>query len=120
MKRLLVATILALMFHAGLAAINFKWFINKTIILPKAKAVNVTISYRQPSPMPVVKNIIKEPVKQQKTKQEKKLIKPEKQKPPLPVPVKAEVKPEETVRIPDTEITSYPLENQKADTSEKG
>ena len=116
MKRLLVAIILALMFHAGLMALNFEWFFDKTIKLPKTSFVNVNISYREPPPKPVVKIEKKEPVKQQKIKPEKKLKPPEKPEPPLPVPVAEEIIPDERQIESDTaETIPEPVQNNKDD-----
>lgn len=94
MKRLLIATIPALMFHAGLMALDFEWSFNKTIKLPKARSIAITVSLRQPSPKPVANNIKKELIK-------KRQIKPEKPKQPSIEPVKAAIMPDKIATTSD-------------------
>ncbi|MBU1055661.1 MAG: energy transducer TonB [Proteobacteria bacterium] len=113
MKRLLVAIVLALMFHAGLMALNLGWFFEKNIKLPKADFVEVTISYREPPPKPVVKIKKVKPVEKPKIKPKKTVIPPKKIE-PIPVPVEEIILPDKReIENDQPEIISEPVEDNK-------
>lgn len=94
MKRLLVAIILALIFHAGLMALDLDWFFEKNIKLPKADFVEVTISYRKPPVKPVVKIKKIKSVEKPKLKP-KKIVIPPKKNEPVPFPAEEIIIPDE-------------------------
>ncbi len=90
MKRILAAAVLAILCHTALLGIDIGWFVDNTVTLPKSKVVTVTMSYRQPDPVPEIK---KEPIKRPRIKPKKTVRIPDKKPEPIP--------PESIVKRPD-------------------
>jgi len=85
MKRILAAAAVAILFHVALLKADMGWFFDQTTIPPRSTAVTVTMSYRKPAPEAV----------------------PEKKKRQVKQP---EIKPKETVRLPNKQPEKPPPE----------
>ncbi len=98
MKRLLPAFVLAIIFHTALLGMDIDNFFDNTITLPKSTAVTVTMSYRKPVPLVVPEKEVKQP---EKVIKKKRVVPPEKPKPPI------------------KEIVNIPKEPQPSETEEE-
>ena len=110
MKRILPAAVLAIIFHAALLGVDISCITDRKITMPKSTAVTVTMSYRQPEPIPEIKTEpVKRPEKLQKTPV--KIPEERKQTPPdSPVQILEKLKP--SVDEEETE-NSEPEESEK-------
>ncbi len=103
MKRVLLAAVLAVLFHGVLFGMNFGWLSGRTVRMPQQRLVTVTMSYRPP---PVPKMVAKTPVERQKILKPKKIIVPTRTP-----PEKIAAKPIEPEPVPADDIeVSHPEE----------
>ena len=111
MKRILPAAVLAIIFHTALLGVDISWITDRRITMPKSTAVTVTMSYRQPEPMPEVKTEpVKRPEKHPKTPEK---IHEERTPMPLESAVQIPEEPEPIIYEEETEPTDREESEEK-------
>lgn len=117
MKRILPAAVLAIIFHTALLGVDISWITERKITMPKSTAVTVTMSYRQPEPMPEVKT---EPARRPKKHKKPPVNIPEERKPtPTESTVQISEEPKPSIDEEETEsIDREEFEEKASDEDE--